>query len=95
MFTIEQSIRRKCINQARNSLLESGMALANRKAVKARFHYKDFTVVLGILVALLVVITLWIGQQSEEQSVEGTLARPEVSFPKPETIKKTMIEVIE
>jgi hypothetical protein len=70
------------------------MALANRKAVKARFHYKDFTVILGILVALLIVITLWIGQQPDEQSVESTLARPEISFPNPEAIKRTLVEVV-
>jgi hypothetical protein len=94
MFITERSVRPKCINQASNSLLESGIVLANRKAVKARFHYKDFTVVLGILVALLIVVALWIGQQPEEQSFEGTLAHPEISFPDPEAIKKTMIEVV-
>lgn len=95
MFTIEQSIRPKLKNQTRNDLWKPGMALAKQKPVKGRFSYKELTVILGIVVALLVVLTLWIGQQTEEQSVENMISLPEISFPSTETVKKTMTEVVE
>lgn len=56
------------------------MPLVKRHTVKARFTYKELTLVLGIFVALIIALTLWSGSYRnlfEDQS--GTI--PAISVP--------------
>lgn len=95
MFTTEQSICPGVRNQARNGLWKPGTQFVSRKPVKRHFSYKEVTVILGIVVALIVVITLWIGQPAEQHPVESIITLPHVPFPDAWTVKKTMTEVLQ
>ncbi|MFZ6012949.1 MAG: hypothetical protein ACOYXT_21575 [Bacteroidota bacterium] len=59
MFTSGQYIGQKLQNQPLKAVFQHGTALARRKIVKRRFTYKELTLVLGIVVALLIVFTWW------------------------------------
>lgn len=47
------------IIRQKRGLFKTGMPLANAHDVKPRFTYKEFTMVLGVVVALIIVITMW------------------------------------
>jgi hypothetical protein len=64
MFTTEQNITKTSVKSSKKRFFETGMPLAKRVAVKHRVTYKEVTLILGILVALLVVFTLWIVEPS-------------------------------
>lgn len=95
MFTTGQSIRAGVRNQVKNGLWKPGTRFVNREPVNRHFSYKELTVILGILVALIVVITLWIGQPAEQHPVESIITLPHTPFPDAETVKKTMTEVLQ
>ena len=42
--------------------MTTGMAFDNSKTMIHKFTYKEFTLILGIAVALIIVFTLWIRQ---------------------------------
>lgn len=82
-------------NQAKNGLLKPGTRFVTREPVNRHFSYKELTVILGILVALIVVITLRIGQPAEQHPAESIITLPHAPFPDAETVKKTMMEVLQ
>lgn len=59
MFITEQHIAQKPAGKSRNRYFSPGMPLATRRDVKQKFTYKEFTLVLGIFVAMIIAITLW------------------------------------
>jgi hypothetical protein len=80
MFTTEQYINQKPRSGTKNGLFKAGMPLAKGKVVKARFTYKELTLVLGIFVALIIAFTLWSNgykNMLNEQSEIG----PAISIP--------------
>ena len=58
MSTYERYIAQYHKNKALKGFFGAGMALANTKRMKRRFTYKELSIILGIVVAVLVVITL-------------------------------------
>ena len=58
MSTYERYIAHYHKNKALNGFFRAGMALAKSKTVNRRFTYKELSIILGILVAVLVVLVL-------------------------------------
>jgi hypothetical protein len=69
------------------AFMTNGMAFDNSKMMIKNFTYKELTLLLGILVALIIVFTLWIRQPAGKISTFG-IKRPSVV----ETIKSTAIK---
>jgi hypothetical protein len=58
MSTYERYIAHYHKNKPLNGFFRAGMALAKSKNVNRRFTYKELSIILGILVAVLVVLVL-------------------------------------
>lgn len=56
-----------------------GITLAKRMVVKRSITYREITVAIGILVAAVIVMTLWI--KNPETTVTGSDARPVTHAP--------------
>lgn len=80
MFTTEQYINQKVHLRARNGLFKAGMRLAKGKRVKARFTYKELTVVVGIFVALIIAFALW-NSGFKNVTGENSELPPTISIP--------------
>jgi hypothetical protein len=92
MFTIEQHIEHKAAKRSRNAYFRPGMPLANRRDVKRKFTYKEFTLVLGIFVALIVAVTLWLNRGGNEHS-NNILPTSEIIIPSIHSIVKIVASV--
>jgi len=55
-----------------------GITLANKEIVKKFITYREITVAIGILVALVIVLTLWVRKPG--QSVSGSDRTPHVGM---------------
>jgi hypothetical protein len=65
--------------------------------VKRRFTYRELTLLAGILVALIVVFTVWLKQKPIDDSTLDRKARlvPGVVIPSPSTfLKRTFVEIL-
>lgn len=61
-------------------------------AVKVKFTYKEFTLLAGILVALIIVLTLWLAPQTSETGAISRKLIPNVAKPSPKAfIEKTTV----
>jgi hypothetical protein len=67
--------------------MTSGMAFDNSKTMINKFTYKELTLLLGILVALIIVFALWIRQPKSGASTFG-IKRPSVV----EVIKNSVVK---
>jgi hypothetical protein len=68
MFTIEQNIAKSARKNQKKRFLRTGIPLAKDVSVKYRITYKEITVILGIAVAILVALTLWVIHPAEQQA---------------------------
>ena len=68
MFASEQYTLQEFKNRTKKAVFESGMRFANRKAVKRRFTYKELTLIVGVVVALIVAVTLFLQTPSAQSS---------------------------
>ena len=57
-----------------------GMAFVKPTRVKRHFTYKEYTLIAGVLVALVIVFTLWFRQEPVKESPQ-TLKSKSMSFP--------------
>jgi hypothetical protein len=78
MFRIEQNIETNPQKNSKTGLFNIGMPFANGVSVKVRITYKEITLIIGIAVAILVAISLWIKNPAEQPSSHAALF-PEVS----------------
>ncbi|MBL7856804.1 MAG: hypothetical protein JNM57_03875 [Cyclobacteriaceae bacterium] len=62
MFTTEQYSRHYPKNATKNEPFRLGMPLVNRNVVKTSFTYKELSLVVGIIVAIIIIFTLWFNQ---------------------------------
>jgi hypothetical protein len=76
MFIIEQHIDHNIAKNTRKRVFTLGMPLAKRSTVKRKFTYKEFTLVLGVFVALLVAITLWAHSGVDERTTNTLITIP-------------------
>ena len=94
MFTIEQHINKNIHKKARNGVFKTGMPLANPKHVNLRFTYKELTLVLGVLVALVIAFTAWTSQNDLNHSTENTHSTFKISAPIVQEVIKRSISAI-
>jgi hypothetical protein len=66
MFVIEQNIAKTSSKTLKKRFFKNGTPLAKEIAVKHTISYKEVTLILGILVAVLVVIILWVVDPSAD-----------------------------
>jgi hypothetical protein len=66
MFIIEQNIAKTPSKTSKKRFFKDGTPLAKEIAVKRTITYKEITLILGILVAILVVIILWVVDPSAD-----------------------------
>jgi len=72
MFITEQHIRQNHYNRGGKALFEAGTSLVKSKNVKTRFTYREFTLVLGVFVALIIAITLWSHREADQNTEQKT-----------------------
>ena len=78
MFITEQYTRQKTENLYKKALFKTGTILVNHKEVKKAITYKEITLALGILVALLIAFTLW---TRPDEEVSGSKDIRQISIP--------------
>jgi len=54
-------------NQAKNGVFVTGMSLVKGCLVNVRFTHRELTLVIGIIVALIVAVTLWMNHTTALQ----------------------------
>jgi hypothetical protein len=65
----------------------NGMTLAKPKQMIKRFTYKEFTLLLGVIVALIIVFALWIRQPSKSFSRTTKVSEWKIKIPGNSNIK--------
>ena len=80
MFITEQKISQTIKITSKTLIIKSGTTLAKPEPMKIRITYKEITILLGVLVALLVMITLWL---RAPQVTTGQVSGPPVVTPNP------------
>jgi hypothetical protein len=73
MFATEQYTIQGFKNRTKKAVFETGMRFANRKTVKRRFTYKELTLIVGIVVALIVAFTVFLQSPSAQSSFNEAL----------------------
>jgi di/tricarboxylate transporter len=79
MFTSVQYHPQKANLEAKKGALKAGMALAKGERMIKRFTYKELTIIIGIIVALVIVFAFW-----SNSNVSGESLSPSIK-PKVET----------
>jgi hypothetical protein len=80
MFTHEQPISQNRLIRSKKQVLGFGTAFVKPTSVKRNLTYKDYTLIAGVLVALMVVFTLWFSQEPVKPS-QHTLKPKTMSLP--------------
>lgn len=81
MFIIEQHIDHNRVKKGRTRDFRSGMPIASPRNVKRKFTYKEFTLVLGVCVAMIIAITLWVNKDSDQRTFNQIIPRAETVIP--------------
>jgi hypothetical protein len=79
MFTSEQNIDRKHLNQPKKAISENGMRLAKKSIVKFRLTYKELTIAFGIAVAILVFAVTYSSGQTQTSTFMPSFELPSIS----------------
>jgi len=64
-------------------------------AMKWKFTYKEFSLLLGILVAIIIVLTIWLKPASAESGNLTIKYVPRISKPVAKTVAKVVFEIID
>ena len=96
MYTIEQHELKKAKNQAKKRVTRVGMTLEESTAMKRKFTYRELTLLIGILVAVIIATTVLMGQATDQQVfLNNHYQLPGLSFPtEGGSIKETFIQAI-
>jgi hypothetical protein len=70
------------------------MPLEHEKTMIKKFTYKELTLILGVLVALIIVLTLWVYQPSRTRTSFST-KRPSVVEVFKNSVIKTYVAVVD
>jgi hypothetical protein len=79
MFTTEQNISQKSKNASNQGILRFGTTLAKSTLVKPLAIHRIITLALGIIVAMLIALTLWI--KSPATTTSYSPAVPKITVP--------------
>jgi len=72
MFKAVQSVARRSKTEPKKAVFNIGTTLEKRNTVNRKFTYRELTLILGIVVALLVVFMLWFTQDAVMSESIGT-----------------------
>lgn len=81
MFIIEQHIDHNRVKKSRKRDLRPGMPIAGPRIVKRKFTYKEFTLVIGICVAMIIAITLWVHKDGDQRTYNRIIPKAEKVIP--------------
>jgi hypothetical protein len=70
------------------------MPLEHEKTMIKKFTYKELTLILGVLVALIIVLTLWVYQPSRTRT-SFSIKRPSVVEVFKNSVIKTYVAVVD
>jgi hypothetical protein len=101
MFKTEQIPGQNNKNQQKALVLKSGTTLANSKIVRSSITHKEITMLLGILVAAIVLFTLWMRTPSQTNTAGNTpsaatfqIVPGNIHLPSAKTIIETTAEIL-
>jgi hypothetical protein len=94
MFTHEQPILQNRLNRSKRQVLGLGMAFVKPKTVKRNFTYKEYTLIAGVLVALIIVFTLWFRQEPLKESPHTLKSNKAKTMSLPEAAKSLVRRAI-
>jgi hypothetical protein len=63
---LNNSRAKNAISALQTVIFKDGITLANRTVVKKTITYREITVAIGILVAMVIALTLWISDPAEK-----------------------------
>jgi hypothetical protein len=75
MSTFEQNIAPNAKKASKKDVFESGTPLAKHSGVKRSITYKEITLLLGIAVAIVIALTLWIHDPEQQSSTHSSIIR--------------------
>ena len=73
--------------RAKNDVFTTGTSLVKPHTVNQRFTYRELTLIIGIIVALIVVVTLWMNQV---QILEGATKSNATTTPLTGMLRQSM-----
>jgi hypothetical protein len=94
MFTSVQLNRQNMNLKSKKNSLNAGMALAKGERVIKKFTYKELTIIIGIIVALVIVFAVWANQEVSSESF-GSSKKTKIETPlENEFAEKVMAKVL-
>ena len=92
MSTIEQLASPKSETSSEKAVFKTGTTLAKPRGMKRGITYKEIVLAFGILIAVVIAFTLWIGHPAETSSQSNIITIP--SFPAAvKSVIKTATEI--
>ena len=91
MFISEQHIDHNTVKKSRKGYFRPGMPMASPRIVKRKFTYKEFTLVLGVFVAMLIAITLWVRKGEDQHTYNTLIPKAEKFIPAINSLVKSVI----
>jgi hypothetical protein len=90
MFITEQHIDHNIVKKSRKRDFRPGMPMAKPRIVKRKFTYKEFTLVLGVCVAMIIAITLWVHKADDQHTYNRLIPQAEKLIPAINTFVKSV-----
>jgi hypothetical protein len=87
MFTSVQNISHKAQISPKTVVFVSGMTLAKHKNMKLRITYKELTMIFGILIAAVMMFTLWVRRPQQTDSGSTNAVSAKISQITVQTVK--------
>jgi hypothetical protein len=91
MFISEQHIDKHVAKKSRKRDFRPGMPMASPRIVKRKFTYKEFTLVLGVCVAMIIAITLWVNKGNDQHTNNRLIPQAEKFIPAINTFVKSVL----
>jgi hypothetical protein len=63
--------------------------------VKGKFTYKEFSLLIGIAVALIILLTFWLKPEASEPDNVSIKPTPKISAPAPKTLLKKLVATVQ
>jgi len=94
MYATERSLRIKPNNQTKKLVFGAGTAFVKKSSVKRRFTYREFTLLIGIVMALIVMFTLFRMKTSERTANRPVnFALPQITVVTESLLKEVVAKI--
>ena len=94
MFTSVQYHPQKANLEAKKGALKAGMALAKGERMIKRFTYRELTIIIGIIVALVIVFAFWSNGNLNGESLSPSI-KPRIETSSIDNFaKKVMTQIL-